>query len=368
MTIYLLMLGLAALISYFCTWGARKIALRFKVYAPIRSRDVHSDLVPRLGGLGIFAGFALTLLVASQTYFVKEIFKDTIAPWGILAGAVVIMIVGVIDDIFDARWWVKLLGQIAGATIVAAWGVRMSVLPFIPGPLPIESRVVQVLLTVFLIVVTMNAINFIDGLDGLAAGVAVIAGIAFFVCSYWVRRNALLPDYSDLATLLMALMVGACLGFLPHNFHPAKIFMGDSGSMLIGLLMASAGMSATGQIFSGLYDRANGLPTVMPIILPIAILMVPMLDLGLAVVRRTAAKRTPWSADRGHLHHKLIDLGYSHRHAVSMMYLWTFVLAFGGIAFAFLPWQLVIVIDTLAVLLLGAFTALPYFRGRMAHR
>lgn len=361
MTIYLLMMALAAGISYFATWGARRVAVRFRVYTPIRSRDVHSDPVPRLGGLGIFAGFALTLLVASQTYFVKEIFKDTLAPWGILGGAVVIVIVGVVDDFIDLRWWIKLLGQIAGALVVAAWGVRMTVIPFVPEPLPIESRVVQVLLTVFLIVVTMNAINFIDGLDGLAAGVAAIGGVAFFLSSYWVHRNALLPDYSDLATLLMALMVGACLGFLPHNAYPARIFMGDSGSMLIGLLLASGGMVATGQIFSGLYDRASGLPTVMPIILPIAILLVPMLDLGLAVIRRTAAGRSPWAADRGHLHHKLIDLGYSHRHAVMMMYLWTFVLAFGGIAYAFFPWQIVTVVDAIAVITLAVCTALPYF-------
>ena len=109
------------------------------------------------------------------------------------------------------------------------------------------------------------------------------------------------------------MVVGSCVGFLPHNWFPSKIFMGDSGAMLIGLLMASAGIVSTGQITSGLYDRANGIPTIIPILLPFAVLFLPLLDLGLAVVRRTALGRSPWSADRGHLHHKLMDIGYSHR-------------------------------------------------------
>ncbi|HEY8294458.1 MAG TPA: MraY family glycosyltransferase, partial [Micrococcaceae bacterium] len=293
MTMYLLMMALAAIVSFAATSGARRVALRYNVSTPIRARDVHSDLVPRLGGVGIFAGFVVALLVASKSYFVSEIFKDTFAPWGILIGAAIVMAVGVVDDVVDLRWWVKLLGQIAAALVVALWGVRLTVIPFVPAPIAVSSRVVQILLTVFLILVTINAINFVDGLDGLAAGVAAIGGAAFFICSYWVHRNALLPNYSDLATLLMALLVGACLGFLPHNAHPAKIFMGDSGAMLIGLLMASGGIVASGQIFSGLYNRANGLPSFMPVVLPIAILVVPLLDLGLAVLRRTAAGRSP---------------------------------------------------------------------------
>ncbi len=183
----------------------------------------------------------------------------------------------------------------------------------------------------------MNAFNFIDGLDGLAAGVAIIGGAAFFLTAYWVHRNADVLDNSDLATLLTAVLVGSCLGFLPHNWFPSKIFMGDSGAMLIGLLLASAGIVSTGQITSGLYDRANGIPTIIPILLPFAVLFLPLLDLGLAVVRRTALGRSPWSADRGHLHHKLMDIGYSHRTAVILMYMWTCVLSFGGLAFAVFP-------------------------------
>lgn len=210
----------------------------------------------------------------------------------------------------------------------------------------------------------MNAVNFIDGLDGLAAGVAIIGGGAFFLTAYWVHRNNPSTDNSDLATLLMAILVGSCIGFLPHNWFPAKIFMGDSGAMLIGLLMASAGVVATGgQIGSGLYDRANGIPTIVPILLPFAVLSLPpLLDLGMAVVRRTARGQSPWSADRGHLHHKLVDLGYSHRSAVVMLYVWTCILAFGGVAFAvFPPWQIVLIVIIVAALVMAAVTAWPYF-------
>jgi len=136
--------------------------------------------------------------------------------------------------------------------------------------------------------------------------------------------------------------------------------------MLIGLLMASAGVVSTGQISSGLYDRVSGIPTIIPILLPFAVLFLPLLDLGLAVVRRTAVGRSPWSADRGHLHHKLMDIGYSHRTAVMLMYLWTAVLSFGGLAFAVYPWQLVLAIDIAAALVMGLITAWPYLSRRSA--
>ena len=144
--------------------------------------------------------------------------------------------------------------------VVALWGVRMTIVPFVPEPFMIQNEAASIVLTTGLIVTTMNAFNFIDGLDGLAAGVAIIGGAAFFLTAYWVHRTAVLLDRSDLATLLTATVVGSCLGFLPHNWFPSKIFMGDSGAMLIGLLMASAGIVSTGQITSGLYDRAQRYP------------------------------------------------------------------------------------------------------------
>ncbi|MFF2246782.1 MraY family glycosyltransferase [Arthrobacter sp. NPDC058130] len=364
MIMYLLMMLTAALVSYAATWGARLVGNRLELYSPIRSRDMHSTPISRLGGLGIFAGVLVALVTASNSFFVKDIFRNNTAPWGILAGAAVIVLVGVADDLLDLRWWIKLIGQSAAALVVATWGVRMTIIPFVPEPFVIQNEALSIVLTAGLIVTTMNAFNFIDGLDGLAAGVAIIGGAAFFLTAYWVHRTAVLLDRSDLATLLTAIMVGSCVGFLPHNWFPAKIFMGDSGAMLIGLIMASAGIVSTGQISSGLYDRANGIPTVIPILLPFAVLFLPLLDLGLAVVRRTALGRSPWSADRGHLHHKLLDIGYSHRGAVVLMYLWTCILAFGGLAFAIFPWHIVLAIDLAAAVIMAVVTAWPYLRQR----
>jgi len=361
---YLLMMLTAAAVSFAATWGARLIGNRLKLFSPIRSRDTHSHKVSRLGGLGIYAGFLVALIVASQSFFVKDIFRGNASPWGVLAGATLIVIVGLADDLLDLRWWVKLIGQSAAAMVVAIWGVRMTIVPFVPEPILLENEIVRIVLTAGLIVTTMNAFNFIDGLDGLAAGVAIIGGAAFFLTAYWVHRSAVLLDYSDLATLLTAVVVGSCVGFLPHNWFPSKIFMGDSGAMLIGLLLASAGIVSTGQITSGLYDRANGIPTIIPILLPFAVLFLPLLDLCLAVVRRTALGRSPWSADRGHLHHKLMDIGYSHRASVLLMYAWTCVLAFGGLAFAIFPWQTVLAVDVAAAAIMAVVTAWPYLRDK----
>ncbi|GAC1597497.1 MAG: MraY family glycosyltransferase [Pseudarthrobacter sp.] len=362
MIMYLMMGLIAAVVSYGATWAARVVGNRLELHMPIRSRDMHSTPVSRLGGVAIFLGVLVALIVASQSFFVKDIYRHNFSPWGVLAGATLIVLVGVADDLLDIRWWVKLIGQRAAALVVAIWGVRMTIIPFIPEPIFVRSEHLSIALTAGLIVTTMNAFNFIDGLDGLAAGTAVIGGTAFFFTAYWVHRNAVLLDYSDLATLLTAVFVGSCIGFLPHNWFPSKIFMGDSGAMLIGLLFAAASIVATGQITSGLYDRANGISTVIPILLPFAVLFLPLLDLGLAVIRRTAKGRSPWSADRGHLHHKLLDIGYSHRTAVILMYLWTAVVSFGGLAFAVFPWQPVLAVDLFATLVMGLVTAWPYLR------
>ncbi|MBO9704609.1 MraY family glycosyltransferase [Arthrobacter sp. Y-9] len=359
MIMYSLMALTAMVVSYFATWLARSLGNRYELFTPIRLRDQHTKPVPRLGGLGIFAGVLVALLVASQSFFVKDIFKGNASPWGVLAGAAVIVLVGLLDDLIDLKWWIKLLGQFGAGLVVAVWGVRMTVIPFFGEPIHLTSYPLSVAVTAFLIAVTMNALNFIDGLDGLAAGVSIIGGSAFFLMAYWVHRNAVLLDYSDLATLLTAVIVGSCLGFLPHNWYPARIFMGDSGAMLIGLLMASAGIVATGQVGSGLYERVNGLPTVLPLLLPFMVMAVPLLDLISAVVRRTARGRSPWAADRGHLHHKLLDLGHSDRSAVLLMYAWTAVLAYGCAAMAFFPWGTVVTVVLILCAILTAMTLKP---------
>ena len=362
MFIYILVAMLAGIVTYATTGVVRAVALRFGVVSPVRERDVHTRSVPRLGGLAMLGGFAVAFWAASQTVWIRSIFFDTPQTWAVLGGALFIVALGAIDDVVDLNSWVKLAGQVVAAGIVAVWGPRVTFVPL--GGIPVTAEWLQIGLTMFLIVLTVNAINFVDGLDGLAAGVAAIGGLAFFLTAYWVHRNALLPNYTDLATLLMALLVGMCLGFLPHNAHPARIFMGDSGSMLLGLVMATGAVVATGQVASGLYDRAEGIPTFVPVVLPIVVMLLPFLDLVLAVLRRTASGRSPFSPDREHVHHKLLDLGYTHRQAVAVMYVWTAFVAFGGVAYAFVPWIPLTVFNLIVLPTVGFLTMHPWVREK----
>jgi UDP-GlcNAc:undecaprenyl-phosphate GlcNAc-1-phosphate transferase len=186
--------------------------------------------------------------------------------------------------------------------------------------------------TILLTVLTINAINFIDGLDGLAAGVTAIGAGAFFLYSYHHAHKGFL-DVAAAPTLLTAALAGTCIGFLPHNFSPARIFMGDSGSMLVGLILSAGATTATTnadpQAFS---DALGSLPLALPLLIPIAVLAVPFIDLLLAVIRRVARGQSPFAPDKQHLHHRLLELGHSHRRAVLLLYFWSALLALGGVA------------------------------------
>jgi len=185
----------------------------------------------------------------------------------------------------------------------------------------------------------MNAINFIDGLDGLVAGVCLIANGTFFLYSYLLIREINRANYFNLASLISAIVFGACLGFLPLNWHPAKLFMGDAGALLTGLLMAASTIAVTTQIDPTRVEDAEQLfPAFIPILLPFAVLIVPLLDFGLAIFRRLRAGKSPFSADRKHLHHRLLDMGHSHFHAVLIFYGWTAAASFGVLLFLFTDW------------------------------
>ncbi|KPC86365.1 transferase, partial [Streptomyces sp. NRRL WC-3753] len=193
-----------------------------------------------------------------------------------------------------------------------------------------------------LVLITINAVNFVDGLDGLAAGMVCIAATAFFMHAYRIWYGYGLEAAAP-AALFAALLMGMCLGFLPHNMHPARIFMGDSGSMLIGLVLAAGAISITGQVdpdamglFAGSEKAAvhQTVPVYMPLLLPLTIIAVPAADLVLAVVRRTWRGQSPFAADRGHLHHRLLEIGHSHSRAVLIMYFWSALIAFGALAYS----------------------------------
>jgi len=251
-----------------------------------------------------------------------------------VAGAI-ICAVGVVDDLIELDALTKLGGQVLAAGFMVVNGVQFYSLN-LPGVGQFSLDPSQgMILTILLVVGTVNAVNFVDGLDGLAAGVVGIGAVAFFAFSYKLAdvNNETL---AITAALLCAALGGACAGFLPHNFSPARIFMGDSGSMLLGLVLAGSALTLTGQFSSvdlssgAAGNRANA-ALLLPILLPISILLVPFTDLVLAVVRRTRAGKMFYHPDKKHLHHRLLEIGHSQRRAVLIMWLWASLIAFGTV-------------------------------------
>ncbi|PID55199.1 MAG: undecaprenyl-phosphate alpha-N-acetylglucosaminyl 1-phosphate transferase [Micrococcales bacterium] len=360
MTWYLLIMLVAAGVTYLSTPLVRLLAHRIGALTPLRDRDVHAAPVPRLGGVAMFAGLAVAFLVASGSPFLRALFDGRPA-WGVLAAAALVCLVGALDDVFDLDPFTKLAGQVLAGGLMAWQGVQLVTLPL--GGVTVGSGGLFLVLTVLSVVVTMNAVNFVDGLDGLAAGVVGIGASALFVYTYLLSREASPLDYSSLGSVVAAALVGCCVGFLPHNLHPAKIFMGDSGALLIGLLLAASAVSVTGQVDPVMVSRARIAPVFFPVLLPLAVLMLPLVDLFLAVVRRTARGQSPFAADRQHLHHRLLDLGHSHPRAVWVMYLWTAILSFGAVLTAFVPLLLLLPVWAAAILAAAALTFGPNLRA-----
>jgi UDP-GlcNAc:undecaprenyl-phosphate GlcNAc-1-phosphate transferase len=335
----LLLAGLtAAVLTFLLTGPVRLLALRWGAVAWPRGRDVHVTPTPRWGGLAMLGGVLGGVALAYQLPALRLAFDYSTEVVGVLAAAVLLVAVGALDDRYDLDAITKLAGQTTAAGVLVLAGVQFVVLwvPWggDPGSFLVFGSQQGVLLTVLLTVALVNAMNFVDGLDGLAAGIGLIAAVATFGYAFGLLRFGNDPSaYSP--ALIAAVLAGACLGFLPHNFNPARIFMGDSGSMLVGLLLAAATTSASGRQF---FDPETGPGDVLALFAPLlvlaAVVLVPVLDLLMAVVRRTRAGTSPFSPDKMHLHHRLLEIGHSHRRAVLLIYLWAGVLAFGAVALA----------------------------------
>ena len=335
---YALVFLVAAAVTYLLTVIAREIALRTGAVAQVRDRDVHAEPVPYLGGLAMLGGLVASYVVAGHLPFLSTrsgpfVFHD--ARIVLIAGALICAI-GVLDDLFELDALTKFGGQLLAAGFLVHEGIQYLLLPQSGGAQLSLDQTQGALLTVFIVVATVNAVNFVDGLDGLAAGVVAIGALSFFVFCYQLTslNNASL---ASTGALLSAMLAGACVGFLPHNVNPARLFMGDSGSMLIGLVLSSSAITLTGQ-YSGtelsqgaLGSKASLLPTLLPVALPILILVVPLADLVLAVIRRTRAGRSPFSPDKQHLHHRLLEIGHSQRRAVFIMWAWAALVAGGTV-------------------------------------
>ncbi len=332
---YILSLLAAAAVTYLLTPLARELALKWRVVAPVRDRDVHATPTPLLGGLAMVGGLLAGLILASKLPMMSAVFEGGRTPIALLSGVAIIVALGIIDDKWGLDAPTKLAGQVLAAGVMAFQGIAIIWLPI--GGTFVLDPLTSVLFTVLIVVISINAINFVDGLDGLAAGIVMVAAGAFFGYAYLLSVESGL-ERATLATLVSVLLVGITAGFLPHNYAPARIFMGDTGSMLLGLLLAAATITLSGQVDPSALSTGALLPTLLPILLPIAVMAIPLIDLFTAVIRRTKARRNPFAPDKQHLHHRLLEMGHSHRRAVLLMYAWTGLVAGAAVAVAFVPW------------------------------
>jgi UDP-GlcNAc:undecaprenyl-phosphate GlcNAc-1-phosphate transferase len=363
--IYVAAGGLSAVITFVLSLVIARLGMKYRLYPAIRERDVHTRPTPRLGGVAMFIGILSAFAVASQLPQFHLIFAKPGPIFAILGSALIIVLIGVADDIWDLDWVTKLAGQIIAAGLLAWQGVQLTTLPIVGGIIVLSSYT-GLIVTVFAIVLVMNAINFIDGLDGLVAGVAIIANGAFFIYSYILVTRIAATEYFNLALLISAVLIGACVGFIPLNWHPAKLFMGDAGALLVGLMMATSAISVTGQVdVANLQFAKQLIPAFIPILLPFAILLIPLLDFSLAVFRRLRAGKSPFSADRKHLHHRLLDMGHSDIHAVLIFYSWTAVVSIGCLLFLFFDaiWGVLFVVVGLVIC--TAYTLAPLTRRKV---
>jgi UDP-GlcNAc:undecaprenyl-phosphate GlcNAc-1-phosphate transferase len=321
---YAVVLAVAALVTFGVTPAVRAVAERRGAVVAPDERRVHERPTPALGGVAMLAGFVAGLATAAALPAFDGVLSDTTEPLGLAIAAVVILVVGAIDDLVEVSAPARVAGTVLAASILVMAGI--SILNFrIPfAGVVVLSPDFAYLISVIWVVGMTQAVNLIDGLDGLAAGIMAIASATFFLYSLRLLDEGLLLSTS-LAPLVAVLVLAICLGFLPWNAHPAKIFMGDGGALLLGLLMAAATMMVGGrtdQEFSG-----QTYFFFAPLLIPLVILGVPILDTAWAIVRRATKRQGVATADKDHLHHRLMRLGHGHRRSVLILWAWTALLS-----------------------------------------
>jgi len=369
---YLLVGLTTAALTYLLTGLVRRVAVRVGAIATPRARDVHAVPIPRMGGLGMYLGVAGGMAMAHQLPVLRRAFEYSLDPLGVLIGGGVIVLIGALDDVFELDAWTKLAGQVMCAGILVIFGVQWTVF-WVPwgseGDAPGQVLVLDAnqggLLAVLLVVCMVNAMNFVDGLDGLASGLGFISAAATCAFSIGLLASSGGDVGSYPPALIAATLAGACLGFLPHNFQPARIFMGDSGSMMIGLMLAAASTSASGKIPYQAFSGTDTVALLSPLLVVTAVLFVPLLDLLMAVVRRTRRGQSPFAPDKMHLHHRLLEIGHSQRRAVLLIYLWAGVLAFGTVSLTLFNRVVVFCVFGVGVVLAVLVSAVPGMKRRL---
>lgn len=354
----------AAIVTYFATGGVRVLALRAGAIAYPRARDVHFRPTPRMGGLAMYLGVVAAVFLASQLpALTRGFIYSSGLPAVVIAGGL-IMVIGLIDDRWGLDALTKFAGQITAASVLVTMGVAWSVfyIPFGGIGTIVLDQVTSILLTLALTVAVINAMNFVDGLDGLAAGLGLITALAICIFSVGLLRDHGGDVLFYPPAVISVVLAGACLGFLPHNFHPAKIFMGDSGSMLVGLMLAAATTTAAGPISQSAYGARDVFALLSPFLLVVAVVFVPALDMLLAIVRRTRAGRSPFSPDKMHIHHRLLQIGHTHRRVVLLIYLWVGIVALGAASTIFFDPRYTGAVMLAAIVVAVVVTVIPLLR------
>ena len=363
-----LVILVAAAITYLSTGLVRSVLVRTGRVAEIRQRDVHTQPTPSVGGVAMFTGFVSAVFLAQQLPALTRGFAPvTPEMTAVLAGAFAIVLVGIVDDLYELGALAKLAGQFVAAVVMALMGIVFTVFffPIGEGTTLILDQVQGVVLSALFTVLLINAVNFVDGIDGLAAGLGMIAGLAILLFALTVLHDQGGAVSAYPPAIICAALVGICAGFLPHNFEPARIFMGDSGAMLIGLLLSAASVSASGKINMSLYGAADLVALISPIIVVLAAIALPVVDFVWAVVRRLARGQRPWEADAGHLHHRLLRLGHTHRRTVLVLYMWVSAVAFGAVSFSIVPTRYAAAFTVIALLVAFVATLVPLTRGKI---
>jgi len=323
---YAVVLAVAAGATAACTWPARWLAIRVGHVDVPDDRKIHTQTVPYGGGAAMFMGFLVAMLVAGLLSPLHVIFTNSSEPLGIVLAGAAIFFVGLIDDARGMSAPAKMAGQVLAASILYFLGVTMFWFKIPLAGFVILGPSVVPLITALWVIALTNAVNFVDGLDGLAAGLVAIGAGALAVYGLRLMQQGILtPD--NMGPLVAVIACGICLGFLPFNFHPAKIFMGDSGALLLGLLMAASTMVIGGRV--PLSTPLSGVTYFFfaPLFIPFFILGVPIVDMAFAFARRTV-RRTPFhTADREHIHHRLLRLGHGPRRSVVILWAWTALLS-----------------------------------------
>ena len=319
-----LVLSISTTVTYIFTYLTAKIAPKLGAVVEPDDRRIHERPTSTGGGVAMLIGLLAALVVASRLPGFAQVFAGSSEALAVVVAATVMFGIGFLDDLRELSAPAKVAGQVLSASLLAVLGVTLFYFRVPFGQLVVLSADWATLITVLLVVVVANSVNLIDGLDGLAAGTIAIAAGAFYVYSGELQNAGVISE-ANLGPLLALVTLGICLGFLPHNFYPAKIFMGDGGALLLGLLMASATMTVGGRVV----DQFSGQVYFFfaPIAIPFLILGVPLVDVALAIIRRAYRREGIATADKDHLHHRLLRMGHGHRRTVLLLWAWTALLS-----------------------------------------